>query len=169
MTLDARRCISYLTIELHSSIPEELRPLMGERIFGCDDCLASCPWNEKAQTAREMRLAGDGPSNLDLLDLLETLATEEAFLARFAGTPILRPGRAGLRRNVCVALGNVGGPEAIAPLEQVAQTDPSEMVQEHARWALSRLKRTLPGVRGLSGRSEPPNRECAPGGAPTAG
>ncbi|WP_395142971.1 tRNA epoxyqueuosine(34) reductase QueG [Armatimonas sp.] len=138
MALDARRCISYLTIELHGSIPEELRPLLGDHIFGCDDCLAACPWNDKAQAANELRLFG-GDGQVDLLELLELLATEEAFEQRFAGSPILRPGRTGLRRNVCVALGNVGGPEAIAPLERVAQTDPSELVREHARWAIRRL------------------------------
>jgi epoxyqueuosine reductase len=138
MTLDARRCISYLTIELHGSIPEELRPLMGDHIFGCDDCLAACPWNDKAQAGREQKLYG-GEGRVDLLELLVLLATDEAFEVRFAGSPILRTGRTGLRRNVCVALGNVGGQEAFAPLTLVAQTDPSEMVREHARWALHRL------------------------------
>ncbi|MBB6048288.1 tRNA epoxyqueuosine(34) reductase QueG [Armatimonas rosea] len=138
MTLDARRCISYLTIELHGSIPEELRPLMGDHIFGCDDCLAACPWNDKAQAASEQKLYG-GEGRVDLVALLALLATDEAFEARFAGSPILRTGRTGLRRNVCVALGNVGSPEAIPALETVAQTDPSEMVREHAHWALTRL------------------------------
>ncbi|WP_309719642.1 tRNA epoxyqueuosine(34) reductase QueG [Armatimonas sp.] len=138
MTLDARRCISYLTIELHGSIPEELRPLMGDHIFGCDDCLAACPWNDKAQTASEAKLYG-GDGRVDLVELLALLATDDAFEARFAGSPILRTGRTGLRRNVCVALGNVGSSEAIAPLEHVALTDPSELVREHARWALHRL------------------------------
>ncbi|WP_395088864.1 tRNA epoxyqueuosine(34) reductase QueG [Armatimonas sp.] len=138
MTLDARRCISYLTIELHGSIPEELRPLMGDHIFGCDDCLAACPWNDKAQTASEAKLYG-GDGRVDLVEILALLATDEAFEARFAGSPILRTGRIGLRRNVCVALGNVGGQEAIAPLEQVATTDPSELVREHALWAIHRL------------------------------
>ena len=138
MTLDARRCISYLTIELHGSIPEELRPLMGDHIFGCDDCLAACPWNDKAQTASEQKLYG-GDGRVDLVELLTLLATDDAFEARFAGTPILRTGRTGLRRNVCVALGNVGGSEAIPALEAVVQTDPSELVREHAYWALRRL------------------------------
>ena len=142
MTLDARRCISYLTIELHGSIPEELRPLMGDHIFGCDDCLAACPWNDKAQAASEQKLYG-GDGRVDLVELLILLATDEAFEIRFAGTPILRTGRTGLRRNVCVALGNVGGPEAIAPLARVAETDPSEMVREHALWALQRLTRGI--------------------------
>ena len=139
MTLDARRCISYLTIELHGSIPEELRPLMGDHIFGCDDCLAACPWNDKAQMASEAKLDG-GEGRVDLVELLALLATEEAFESRFVGSPLLRTGRTGLRRNVCVALGNVGGQEATVPLEHVAQTDPSEMVREHALWALSRLR-----------------------------
>ena len=150
MALDARRCISYLTIELKGSIPVELRPLMGDHIFGCDDCLAVCPWNDKAQQGRETRLAARDAdaANPDLLALLALLETEEAFKAKFKGTPILRPGRAGLRRNVCVALGNVGGPEALAPLQHVAQTDPSEIVREHALWALAtgvEGARRLPG------------------------
>lgn len=139
MTLDARRCISYLTIELKGSIPVELRSLMGDHIFGCDDCLAACPWNDKAQQGREMRL-GAGEGYVDLLTLLALLETEAAFKEKFKGTPILRTGRAGLRRNVCVALGNVGGPDALAPLQHVAETDPSELVREHALWALAQLR-----------------------------
>jgi epoxyqueuosine reductase len=140
-TLDARRCISYLTIELKGAIPLDLRPLMGDRIFGCDDCLAACPWNERAQAGREMRLAARDAeaAHPDLLPLLELLADDAAFKERFRGTPLLRPGRAGLRRNVCVALGNVGRTEAVPALEAVFTDDPSEMVREHAAWAIQRI------------------------------
>jgi epoxyqueuosine reductase len=142
-TLDARRCISYLTIELKSSIPIELRPLMGDRIFGCDDCLAACPWNDRAKQAQEMRLAARDadaayPSLLALLALLET---EAAFEQKFRGTPILRTGRASLRRNVCVALGNSGDKAALTALAFVAETDPSELVREHALWAINAINR----------------------------
>ena len=140
-TLDARRCISYLTIELKGSIPIELRPLMGNRIFGCDDCLAACPWNEAACEGREMRLAArDWDAAFpDLLALLELLASEAAFRGKFAGTPLLRPGRAGLRRNVCIALGNVGDAKCLEPLSRAAETDESEMVREHALWAITQI------------------------------
>lgn len=143
MVLDARRCISYLTIELKGSIPEELRPLMGDRIFGCDDCLAACPWNGHAQDGRETRLAARDTDAAypDLLALLALLADEAAFKARFKGTPLLRPGRVGLRRNVCVAIGNVGGAESLPALTHVLQTDPSPMVQEHAAWAIQQIER----------------------------
>lgn len=165
MTLDARRCISYLTIELHGSIPEELRPLMGDHIFGCDDCLAACPWNERAQRGSEARLAG-GDGRVNLLELLALLATDDGFLGRFSGTALQRPGRVGLRRNICVALGNVGGPEAVPALEQVVASDPSELVREHAQWALTRISQRQ---RGPSAHSVPPDRGCEPGDAPTVG
>ena len=140
-TLDARRCISYLTIELKGSIPLELRPLIGDRIFGCDDCLATCPWNERAQAGREARFAARDVDAAfpDLLTLLELLGDETAFKIRFRGTPLLRTGRAALRRNVCVALGNVGGREALGALERVREGDASEVVREHAGWAVGRI------------------------------
>src|SRR5213594_1066353 len=102
--LDARRCISYLTIELKGSIPVELRPAIGNRIFGCDDCLAVCPWNRFAREG-EMMKAQSRP-DLTAPDLLELLSLDEpGFKRRFGGTPILRTRRRGLLRNVCVALG----------------------------------------------------------------
>ncbi|MBC8139803.1 MAG: tRNA epoxyqueuosine(34) reductase QueG [Fibrella sp.] len=142
MVLDARRCVSYLTIEHRGPIPLELRPLMGDRIFGCDDCLAACPWNDKAQTGQQTRLAGRDGENAfpDLLQLLADLETEAGFRARFRGTPLLRPKREGLRRNVCIALGNVGNHDAIGPLEAVAATDPSEIVREAATWAILQIQ-----------------------------
>ncbi len=135
--LDARRCISYLTIELKGSIPVELRPLIGNRIFGCDDCLAVCPWNRFAREGRLMQ-----PHRRDDLrqpDLLELLALDDAaFKAKFAGTPMLRTKRRGLLRNVCVALGNVGDVSALPALEK-ASHDQQPLIAEHARWAMERI------------------------------
>src|SRR5262249_32531773 len=113
--LDARLCISYLTIELKGSIPEELRPAIGNRIFGCDDCLAACPWNRFARQSRLMQ--EHALKELSTPALLELLALDEAgFKRRFAGTPIMRAKRRGLLRNVCVALGNTGGELALPAL-----------------------------------------------------
>ncbi len=138
-TLDARRCISYLTIELKGSIPEELRPLLGNRIYGCDDCLAACPWNRFAQAASLLKPhARDDLAEPDLLALLALDAA--AFKARFAGSPVLRTKRRGLLRNVCVALGNVGGLEALPALERAAQ-DAEPLIAEHAAWAIGRIRR----------------------------
>lgn len=135
--LDARRCISYLTIELKGSIPEALRPAVGNRIFGCDDCLAACPWNRFASEGRLM--APHRRGTLEQPALLEWLALDEAgFRQRFAGTPIRRVKRRGLLRNVCVALGNVGDSSCLPALERAA-TDPEELVAEHARWAMVRI------------------------------
>ena len=146
-TLDARRCISYLTIELRGPIPLDLRPLIGDRIFGCDDCLAACPWNREAHRGQEARLAArdTDAARPDLLALLALCADNQAFKAKFTGTPLLRTGREGLRRNVCVALGNVGGADAVAALSDVAQTDPSDMVREHARWAMGQIAARVAG------------------------
>jgi epoxyqueuosine reductase len=137
-TLDARRCISYLTIELKGSIPEELRPLIGNRIFGCDDCLDACPWNRFAAEAR--LLASHRRADLDTPGLLDLLGLDDAgFRQRFAGSPILRTKRRGLLRNVAVALGNVGGTESLAPLA-VAAEDPEPLIREHALWAIDRIR-----------------------------
>lgn len=140
--LDARRCISYLTIELKDSIPIELRPAIGDRIFGCDDCLAVCPWNRFAVEGRLMKLAArddlHGPELLDLLRL-----DDAGFKARFAGTPILRSKRRGFLRNVCVALGNTAGPEALFALEHAAH-DSEPLIAEHARWAIDAIVRRTP-------------------------
>lgn len=136
--LDARRCISYLTIELRGSIPEALRPAIGNRIFGCDDCLAVCPWNRFAQAGNMMR--DYRRYDLDQPDLLELLELdEEGFYRRFAGTPIVRTKRRGLLRNVCVALGNVGDQSALPHLERATQ-DPEPLVVEHAEWAIKRIR-----------------------------
>lgn len=135
--LDARLCISYLTIELRGSIPIELRPLIGNRIFGCDDCLAVCPWNRFAREGGMMK----AHFRLDLAtaDLIELLELNNAgFKAKFAGTPILRAKRRGLLRNVCVALGNIGNESALAPLKK-ACSDPEPLIAEHARWAVEQV------------------------------
>ena len=113
--LDARRCISYLTIELKGPIPEELRPAIGTRIYGCDDCLAVCPWNRFAREGALMR--PHYRAELAAPDLIELLSLDEAgFKRRFAGTPILRTKRRGFLRNVCVALGNCGDARALPAL-----------------------------------------------------
>lgn len=136
--LDARKCISYLTIENKGPIPEPLRPLLGDRIYGCDDCLAVCPWNRFAREARMM--ANDSRPDLARPDLLELLRLDEpGFKLRFAGTPILRAKRRGLLRNVCVALGNSGNPSALPALERAAQ-DTEPLIAEHASWAIQRLQ-----------------------------
>jgi len=136
--LDARRCISYLTIELKGSIPIELRSAIGNRIYGCDDCLAACPWNRFAREGQLMKPhARPDLATPDLVDLLGL--DEPGFRSRFAGTPMLRAKRQGLLRNVCVALGNVGEPEALPALSRAA-ADPEPLVAEHARWAIGQIK-----------------------------
>jgi epoxyqueuosine reductase len=135
--LDARRCISYLTIELKGAIPLELRPAIGNRIFGCDDCLAACPWNRFAREGQLMK--AHARPELTSPNLIELLFIDDAeFKRRFAGTPILRAKRRGLLRNVCVALGNVGTPSALPALRKAAQ-DPEPLVAEHARWAAEQI------------------------------
>jgi epoxyqueuosine reductase len=134
--LDARRCISYLTIELKGSIPEEFRPLIGDRIYGCDDCLTACPWNRFAQASRETAFAARAGTRMSLVELLGL--GEEEFRSVFRNSPVKRIKRRGLLRNVCVALGNTGGPEDVPALERAA-VDPEPLVREHAEWALARI------------------------------
>jgi epoxyqueuosine reductase len=135
--LDARRCLSYLTIEHRGAIPLELRPAMGARLFGCDECLAVCPWNRFAQAATVMRrYLRPELARLDPVELLEL--DEAGFKARFRGTPIERAKWGGLRRNACVALGNVGEAAALPALRQAAQ-GPDALVAEHAAWALEQI------------------------------
>ncbi len=136
--LDARRCISYLTIELKGSIPVELRPAIGNRIYGCDDCLAACPWNKFAKDARLMK--PHARTDFASPDLLELLALDDAaFKQRFAGTPMLRTKRRGVLRNVCVALGNVGDASALPSLQRAA-SDAEPLIAEHARWAIGQIE-----------------------------
>jgi epoxyqueuosine reductase len=140
--LDARRCISYLTIELQGSIPLDLRPAIGNRIFGCDECLEVCPWNRFAREGQMMK--AHARPELAQPDLLELLSLDEAgFKLRLAGTPMLRARRRGLRRNVCVALGNIGDEQALPALQKAAQ-DPEPLVSEHARWAIERTEARRP-------------------------
>jgi len=136
--LDARRCISYLTIELKGPIPVELRPAIGNRIFGCNDCLAACPWNRFAQEGKMMK--AHARRNLAAPDLIELLKLDEAgFKSRFAGTPILRTKRRGLLRNVCVALGNVSDKSALPALQKAAG-DFEPLIAEHAHWAMEQIQ-----------------------------
>jgi epoxyqueuosine reductase len=136
--LDARRCISYLTIELKGAIPLELRPAIGNRIYGCDDCLAVCPWNKFAREGKLMK--EHARADLAAPDLLELLALDDAgFKSRFAGTPILRTKRRGLLRNVCVALGNIGDETALPALHKAAE-DSEPLIAEHAHWAIEQIQ-----------------------------
>ncbi len=137
--LDARRCISYLTIELKGSIPVEFRPLIGGRIYGCDDCLAACPWNRFAREGNLMK--PHAREQLAAPDLVELLKLDDAgFKAKFAGTPMLRTKRRGLLRNVCVALGNVGD-EGELPALRKATEDAEPLIAEHARWAIEQIEK----------------------------
>jgi epoxyqueuosine reductase len=135
--LDARRCISYLTIELKGAIPLQLRPLIGDRIFGCDDCLDACPWNRFAQVSRETVFAARRSSTaFALRDYLKLNDAE--FRNLFRNSPIKRIKRRGFLRNVCVALGNLGTPDDLPALEQVAR-DPEPLIAEHAHWAIHQI------------------------------
>ena len=135
--LDARRCISYLTIEHKGPIPRDLRPAMGNRIYGCDDCLAACPWNKFAQAGREAKLAAraelQSPALADLADL-----DDAGFRALFAKTAIKRTGRDRFLRNVMIAIGN-SGDARLARKAQERLVDSSPLVRGAAVWALSRL------------------------------
>ncbi|MDR6291330.1 MULTISPECIES: tRNA epoxyqueuosine(34) reductase QueG [Inquilinus] len=155
--LDARRCISYLTIEHKGPIPHELRPLIGNRIYGCDDCLAVCPWNKFAEMGREAALAPrpelNGPALASLLGF-----DDAGFRAAFAGSPIKRIGRDRFLRNVLVAVGN-SGDAALAPLVEPLLDDAAATVRGAAVWALSRLLGPA-GLRRLaSARSADPEAE----------
>jgi epoxyqueuosine reductase len=135
--LDARRCISYLTIELKGAIPLQLRPLIGDRIFGCDDCLDACPWNRFAQVSRESAFAARRSTTaFALRDYLKLNDAE--FRNLFRNSPIKRIKRRGFLRNVCVALGNIGTPDDLPALEQAAR-DPESLVAEHAQWAIHQI------------------------------
>ena len=133
--LDARLCISYLTIELKGPIPVELRPLIGDHLFGCDDCLEVCPWNRfaKLSPVREFQ-------RREMPPLAEFLSWDEKqFRDFFRGTPILRIKRRGFLRNVCVVLGNVGDRSVLPSLER-ASLDAEPLVREHAAWAIERIR-----------------------------
>src|SRR6266581_2657462 len=136
-TLDARRCISYLTIELKGSIPLELRPLVGNRVFGCDDCQLVCPWNRYAQVTPEPDFRVR--NGLDSAELVELFAWPESqFRERMAGSAILRIGYERWLRNLAVGLGNAPKEERVVAALRSRARDPSALVREHVAWALAR-------------------------------
>jgi len=138
--LDARRCISYLTIEHKSAIPEELRPLIGNRVYGCDDCQAVCPWNSFAQPTTENDF--QARNGLDRSTLVELFAwTETEFDERLRGSPIRRIGYERWLRNLAVGLGNAPTSPEIVKILKSRQDHPSPLVREHVRWALERHER----------------------------
>jgi len=133
--LDAKKCISYLTIELKGSIPETLRPAIGNRIFGCDDCQSSCPWNRFARPTHEQDFQPrHGLDTAQLIELFNWSETE--FLERTAGSAIRRSGYEGWLRNIAVALGNAPHSNTVIAALKQRQSYPSELVQEHVLWAL---------------------------------
>jgi epoxyqueuosine reductase len=135
--LDPRRCISYLTIEHKGHIAPEFRQPMGNRVFGCDDCLAVCPWNKFAVAAREMRLQPrEASRNPPLAELLAL--DDAAFRTRFAGTPVKRTGRDRIVRNALIAAGN-SGDASLRPAVERLLDDTSPLVRAMAAWALRRL------------------------------
>ncbi|CUH51327.1 epoxyqueuosine reductase [Shimia marina] len=136
--IDARRCISYLTIESHGPVDPALRPLLGNRIYGCDDCLAACPWNKFAQGAREMKY--HAREELKAPKLAELVGLDDpGFRSFFSGSPIKRIGRNRFVRNVLYAIGNSGAPELEAAAVPLCE-DPDETVADAARWAVARLR-----------------------------
>lgn len=136
--LDARRCISYLTIEHRGPIPLEFRAAIGDRIYGCDSCLEACPWNRFAQQARELTFhARPAIFEKRLRDFLDL--DEAAFRALFAQSPVKRLKRPRFLRNVCVALGNSGTPDDLPALTRAA-ADPDQLVSEHACWAIQKIR-----------------------------
>jgi epoxyqueuosine reductase len=136
--MDARRCISYLTIESKGSIPEEFRRAMGDRIYGCDDCLTACPWNKFAQVSQEATFqARESVFSKGLRDFL-TL-TDDEFRTLFAKSPIKRIKRPAFIRNVCVALGNTGTIDDLPGLERLVQ-DNHPLIAEHAAWAVQEIQ-----------------------------
>ncbi len=150
--LDARRCISYLTIELEGAIPVHLREAVGDRIFGCDICQEVCPWNRETSEPADPGLRMGRPVEPGTMtewaeELLEL--DDDQFEARYGDTPYARPGREGLLRNLCVGLGNSGSGDAAAVLLRALE-EGSELVAEHAAWALGRL-----GEREVDGESAP--------------
>jgi epoxyqueuosine reductase len=148
--LDARLCISYLTIELRGPIPEALRPAIGSRVFGCDICQEACPWNDGAPSVEPVAFATGRPAvpstmiswTEELLDL-----SPDEFRFRYGDTPFARPGREGMLRNLCVGLGNTGE-AAVLPTLMRCLDEPSGLVREHAAWGIGRLAELRDGRRG---------------------
>ena len=160
--VDARLCISYLTIENNGGIPRHLRPLVGDWAFGCDVCQEVCPYNKtKATRTRWPEFSGEqgaGPY-LQITEVLK-IRTDEKFDQRFAHTPLTRPGRAGLLRNCCVVAGNLKLREAAPVLIRCLQEDPSPLVRGHAAWALGEIgdERSVSALRAAAG--EEPDGQC---------
>ncbi len=156
--VDARLCISYLTIENRGEIPRDLRPLVGDWAFGCDVCQEVCPYNKRKATRSRWpefsENAGAGP----YLELEEVLGirTEEEFERRFAGTPLTRPGRAGILRNCCVAAGNLKLERAVPALIECLREDPSPLVRSHAAWALGEIGGAEAALREAAGGEKDP-------------
>ena len=136
--MDARRCISYLTIENKGSIPLDLRPLIGDRIYGCDVCLEVCPWNRFAKISYETKFHAKAEIfEYSLTDFLSI--SEQEFRNVFAKSPIKRIKRPAFLRNVCVALGNRGSKDDLSALNLLLNNDPDELVKEHAEWAVKQI------------------------------
>jgi epoxyqueuosine reductase len=141
--MDARRCISYLTIESKGSIPQEFRSAIGDRIYGCDACLDACPWNRHARESREATF--QARASIFSKSLRDFLAlTDDEFRALFAKSPIKRIKRPAFLRNVCVALGNVGAWDDLPALEAAA-ADPHPLIAEHAAWAIAEIRQRHSG------------------------
>jgi epoxyqueuosine reductase len=160
--LDARRCISYLTIELDGAIPEQLRRLIGNRVYGCDDCQLACPWNKFAAAASEndFNVVRNGLDGASLIELFGW--TREQFDTRMAGSAIRRIGYERWLRNLAVGLGNGPASEAALAALQARVDDPSPLVREHVAWAIARQQASRPAV--VAGRTSndtgfPPSRE----------
>ena len=142
--LDARRCISYLTIELRGRIDESLQPLMGDWVFGCDVCQDVCPWNRKSPVGKDDDLQAEFTGlHLNLVEVLGLDATE--FKARFRHTALWRAGRAGLLRNAAIALGNIGDVRALPALERALHDD-EPLVREAAQWAIHQIMAAAPAT-----------------------
>lgn len=157
--LDARRCLSYLTIEHKGPIPEEFRRALGGRIFGCDECLEACPWNRFAQASREMSFQPRAAVALPMRDYLRM--DDAAFREAFRRSPIRRLKRARFLRNVCVALGNVGCPEDVPVLRGAAQ-DSDPLIAEHAQWAIEEIARRYSGAADSQVSNDCPTSSASP-------
>jgi len=138
--VDARRCISYLTIENEGTIPEERRAQMGEWTFGCDVCQDVCPHNTRTPATTLADFQPGPQASLTLAEILN-LNTDAAFSARFAGTPLSRTGRSGLVRNACITAVNLNRIDLLPALEHLADQDSESVVREHAAWAVLSLRR----------------------------
>lgn len=162
--LDSNRCISYHTIENRASIPEALRPLIGDWIFGCDVCQDVCPFNRFSRTTEVAELTPNdstGPT-ISLIDLLR-IGNDQEFRGRFEGTAVMRAKRRGIVRNACIAAANLGATELAPQLEKLAASDPDAIVREHSAWAAERLRlHSKSAHRENSGESAPRLAEANP-------